>query len=333
MARLRRGTEVANADDSSLRLRAAWLYHGHRLTQQAVADHLGVSRTTIIRLLDEARDRGEVRVWIDEGEAELIELAVGLERALRLDRAIVVPAMGESGQIARAVGLALGRFLSEAVHDGMTIGVGWGRTLTASLAAFHPPRVSGTRVISLVGGAVETHIANPVEFSWRLASALNAECFLFPAPLVVDSAETKRRLTELCGLSRLYDLLEMLDLAVLGVGEFGPDSTTVARQFITGREHRELLELGCIGEVMCNFLDAEGRTVPHPINSRVISIDLDSVRKSRHLVLASGGANRAKAILAAISRIGCSTLVTDEAAARPLLAFATAEWGGPRSVR
>ena len=318
MAKLRR-TQTAFADDASLRLRAAWLYHGHGMTQNEVAEQLGIGRTTVIRLLEESRKRGEVRIWIEDGEADLVQLAIALERKLGLDEAIVVPAVGGIEQAARSVGLALGKFLSETITDNMTIGVGWGRTLTASLASFHAPAHSGVKVLSLLGGAVETRFANPVEFSWRLASALNAECYLFPAPLVVDSAETKQRLIQSCGLDKLYAMAEHLDLAVISAGDISAQSTSLVRHLISPSEHDELVALGCVGDVMCHFFDAEGRPVPHPVNERIMSIDLDKVRKAGHLVLASGGAIRAKAILASIRNLGCNTLVTDEAAARHIL--------------
>jgi DNA-binding transcriptional regulator LsrR (DeoR family) len=70
---------------------------------------------------------------------------------------------------------------------------------------------------------------------------------------------------------------------------------------------------------MCHFLDAEGRSVAHPVQDRVMSVGLDVVAGARHVVLASGGRRRAAAIRATIARIGCHTLVTDEAAARALL--------------
>lgn len=89
---------------------------------------------------------------------------------------------------------------------------------------------------------------------------------------------------------------------------------------ISPQELKELVALGCVCDTMCNFLDAEGRTVPHPLNERVMSVDLETVSKARHIVLASGGAHRAMAIHATIKRVGCNTLVTDEAAAKALLA-------------
>ena len=76
-----------------------------------------------------------------------------------------------------------------------------------------------------------------------------------------------------------------------------------------------------MGDAMCNFLDAEGRTVEHALNDRVMSIDLDAVSKARHVVLATGGASRAIAIRATMKRVGCNTLITDEAGAKALLAL------------
>jgi DNA-binding transcriptional regulator LsrR (DeoR family) len=297
------------------------MYYSHGLTQKEVAEQLNLSRTTVIRLLDEAVKRGEVRFWIEEGEGECVELAVQLERVLNLDEAIVVPAV-DLEQGPRSIGLALGKFLSEAIPDNVTVGVGCGRTLTASLASFRPPRLDGVKIVSLLGGAVETRFTNSVDYTWRLASALGAECYLFPAPLIVDSSATKRSLVEDCGLDRLYALAENLDIVVLSVGDIGPAGTSLARNVLTPTQLDELVALGCVGDVLCNFFDKNGDAVPHPIYDRVMSIGVDQLSRAGHVVIASGGAARAKAMLAAIRRIGCNTLVTDEPAARALIALA-----------
>lgn len=322
MARLKRIAGAALADDASLRLRAAWLYHGFGLTQSEVAQQMAIGRSTVIRLLEEARQRGEVKITIEDRLPDLAELSISLERALGLDEAIVVPAPADGKGTARAVGLALGRLLSEAIIDGMSIGVGWGRTLSAALESFNPPRRQGVKVMSLMGGAVETQFANPFEFAWRLASASQAECFLFPAPLVVDSPETRGRLMTDRGITRLMTLAASLDLAVVSAGGLAGNSGSLVRQLITREEASDLLARGCVADIMCNFIDAAGRPVDHGINSRVMSVGIETLRAARHKVLASGGRDRAAAILAVHRSIGCNTLVTDENAARALLALA-----------
>lgn len=327
VAKLRRGTHTAYSETSSLRLRAAWLYYNQGLTQKDVAEQLGISRTTVIRLLDEAMRRAEVQIWITEGIDDCVELAIKLERTFGLDEAIVVPepANGDVNAQAKSVGLALGQFLTEAIPDNYTIGVGWGRTMTASLASFRPTRRDNCKVVSLLGGIVAVHQTNPIDYTWRLASQLGAECYMFLAPLLVDSVETKRNLIEKCGLEAIYRLAENLDLAIVSCGDIGPHSTSLSEGFISKRELEELIEMGCVCDTMFNFLDADGNSVDHPINKRVMSVDLDTLKKAKHIVISSGGAHRARAISATIKRIGCNTLITDESAAKALLQMAMAK--------
>ncbi|MCF3638404.1 sugar-binding transcriptional regulator [Rhizobium sp. TRM95111] len=322
MAKLRRGIHNAYSESASLRLRAAWLYYNQGMTQKDVAEKLGISRSTVIRMLDEAVKRSEVQIWINEGIGDCVELALGVERAYGLDEAIVVPSADSADGTAKSVGLALGQFLTEVIPDDCTIGVGWGRTLTASLASFRPARRERVKVVSLLGGVVEAHHINPIEYTWRLASQLGAECYLFLAPLLVDSRETKRSLIEKCGLRTLFERAENMDIAVVSCGDISATSSSLSRDFIAPDDLRELVAAGCVCDTMCNFLDAEGRTIDHPIRDRVMSIDLDTVKKARHIVLVSGGAHRAAAIRATIRRVGCNTLITDEGAARAMLALA-----------
>ena len=318
MAKLKRsGGQAPVSEDAALRVRAAWLYYNQGLTQKEVSDRLGVSRGTIIRILAEAVERGDVQIWINAREAACVDLAVRLEAALGLDEAVVVPVAG--GDAGKAVGLALGQFLSEAVADGMTIGVGWGRTLTASLAGLRPVRHERVRVVSLLGGVVEARTSNPLEFSWRMASQFGADCYLLVAPAIVDSPTTKRRLIDKCGLDKLCTLAAALDLAVVSVGDINPQSTSLAAGMIEASELRELVALGAVADVLCNFLDLDGQSVPHALNRRVMSVDLDTIRSAGHVLIATGGAHRAIAIRAAIRRLGCNTLITDEGAARALL--------------
>lgn len=325
VVKLRRDKHTAISESASLRLRAAWLYYNQRMTQKDVAEKLGVSRTTVIRMLDEALKRGEVQIWIDQSVGDCVELATRLEKEYGLDEAIVVPAAETAEGTAKGVGLALGQFLTEVIRDDCTIGVGWGRTLTASLASFRPARRERVKVVSLLGGVVEAHHINPIEYSWRIASQLGAECYLFLAPLLVDSAETKNRLIEKCGLKPLFELAEKMDIAVVSCGDIGPHSTSLSRGFLPPAVLNELVAAGCVCDTMCNFLDAEGRTIDHPIRDRVMSIDLDTVKKANHIVLVSGGAHRAPAIRATIRRIGCNTLITDEGAALAMLRLAEAQ--------
>ncbi len=321
MTRLARQTPIPLADSASLRLRSAWLYHNRGWTQQAIAEHLAISRSTVIRLLDEARARGEVQVWINPPPGDCTALALSLEERFGLEEAVVVPGEGLPEETARDVGAALGRFLTEVVAEGMVIGATWGRTLNAALQTFRPPPRASVRVVSLLGGVLEAKSMNPIDFSWQLASRLQAECVLYLAPLIVDSAATKRALIEACGLDRLHEVAKEMDLAIISCGDLGPAGSSLTVDFLDPTEMAALLAAGAICDAGCNFLDAEGRDVDTPLRDRVMNVDLETISRAGHVVLASGGAQRALAIRATILRTRCKTLITDEAAAKALLAL------------
>jgi DNA-binding transcriptional regulator LsrR (DeoR family) len=76
-----------------------------------------------------------------------------------------------------------------------------------------------------------------------------------------------------------------------------------------------------VGDVLCQFVDAEGRVVDHPVNRRVVAVALADLRRVPAIVLAAGGARKAIAIRAALRATGARVLITDEAAARALLAL------------
>lgn len=321
MTRVKRMQGKGVTSDRTTRLRVAWMYYDRKMTQKDIADALGLARTTVIRLLEEVLRRGEVQIWVATDSEESLSLAADLESRFGLAEAIIVPEARNQDEATRSIGAALGRFLSETVREGMNLGVGWGRTLTASLDSFRPSRLPDTRVISLLGGMIEAGHENSTDYAWQLASRMGAECFLYPAPLLVDSAETAGVLREKCGLDRLDHMAASLDMAILGVGDIGAGATALSRGLISDAEYTRLVELGALCDVMCHALDGRGREIDHPLNSRIMSVALSVLADTRHLVIASGGVARAPAIFAAIRRLGCHTLVTDEGAARALLAL------------
>lgn len=309
-------TMLQSAD---LRIRAAWYYYHAGETQQEISDRLGISRSTVIKLLDEARRRGEVQIWIKADAGTTLELGHALERDFGVQTAIVVPQSRNAEETAAAVGAGLGQYLSRAISDGQVVGLGWGSTLSGALATFRPNSLKGVRVLSLLGGAPENRTVNPAEIAWRLAGMMEAECLLLLAPLVVDSPDTKRRLIEKCGLDQLIRHAGSMDIAVISCGIVAPGDTTLSRYFLSTQDQTGLIAAGATCETLCHFLTAEGKSVEHPLHDRLMSVGIEAVAKARQIVLASGGLAKAGAIRATIRRVGCHVLVTDEAAARELI--------------
>ncbi|HMS35854.1 MAG TPA: MarR family transcriptional regulator, partial [Arachnia sp.] len=77
--------------DVDLVVRAAWLYYEDGLTQAQVAARLFVSRQTVGRLLESARQHGIVRIELDPASLAAMRLATTVRDVFGLRDAIVVP--------------------------------------------------------------------------------------------------------------------------------------------------------------------------------------------------------------------------------------------------
>ena len=301
-----------------LRQRAAWMYFVEEMTQSAIAQALGVGRVTVVRMLAEAKARGEVRIARSRGQAERGGLEAALIRAHGLEEAIVAPLSLPSTDPTAPIGAALGEYVSSLLRNDMKIGLGWGRTLNRSLEHLRERDLKGLNVVSLVGGL--THFAhdNPAEFPSAFARAFHADCKLSPAPALVDSPATKAALIERCGLRSVYAFADALDAVVVSVGSLCGAATIARYELIGEADLRAMREKGGVGELLCNVYDKDGRVIDHALNQRVMSAPLESVKAAPIRVLAAGGAHKFAAIEGALKLLKPTTLVTDEATARKL---------------
>jgi len=110
-------------------LRAAHLYYGDGLTQQQVADELGISRPQVSRLLARARAEGIVRITIVDPLATFEEIEARLVKTFGLHQAMVVAGEALGGEpLRRRIGLAAAEYLRRILKDGLQVGVGQTKT-------------------------------------------------------------------------------------------------------------------------------------------------------------------------------------------------------------
>jgi len=312
-----------------LRLRAAWMYHVEEMTQSAIADALGIGRVTVVRLLSDAQALHEVRIRLSRDIAGLTAVEMALERAFGIAEAVVAPLSSPDADPTQPIGAATGQYLSAFLRPGMKVGVGWGKTLIAALAYIDEKPLPGLTVVSLLGGIAKVRQYNPADFAWQFSRLLQADCFLIPAPALVDSVETKRALIERCGLAEIFELGRSLDAVVMSVGGMAPDGTSYRFGYFSEADRRSLMAARAVGDLLYHFFDMGGAIVEHPVNSRVMAIPADTIRTTPHRILTSGGAGKVEAIVGAIRLCRPNFLITDEVTAAGVLAAVGA---APRDV-
>jgi len=300
-------------------IRAAWLYYVEGLTQEKIARIMKVSRVKVIRLLAAARESGVVRIRIDAKGSEQVALERRLVRELGLQEAIVVPSPADDRMVASVVGHAAGTYLADQVHDRMSIGVGWGSTLSMSLKAIGARNCQQVSVISLLGGMTHSRAVNPSAVARRLADLLGADCYQLTAPVFVASEATRVSLWKEPGLHELLARARQLDLALLSVGDVREDATLFREGLLPRSQLASLIAAGAVGDVLCHFVDQRGRVVDHAVSRRVVAVGPEELRRVPRIVIAAGGRRKVVAIRAALQATGARVLITDQAAAVGLL--------------
>ncbi len=309
---------MSDEAEEQLRTRVAWLYHVEGLTQAQIARRLGQNRVKILRMLAAARDAGLVQIRINARLADCVAAERALERRFGLDEAVVVPTPAAASQVSDVVGQALGGWLGGRLASGQTIGVGWGRTLQASLRAIAQGGWTRQTVVSLLGSLTRAHPASPFEFAWRFSNLLGADCYYVSAPVYTSDPATRDSLMAQRGLKDLFARAAKADLAVVSVGAMGGRATIPDLGLVEPGVLDELRGAGAVGDLLGHYLDTQGRLVAHPLNRCVMAMEPDALAKLPHVVIASGGVEKAGILRAAIAVTRARTLITDLRTARRL---------------
>lgn len=304
---------------SDLKVKTVWLYYVEGMTQEQIADQLGVSRVKIMRTLAAAAAEGIVVTRINAATSEQIELERRLEEKWGLASAIVVPTPQNGENLEKALGNAVASYLDQEMQDGMTLAIGGGATLYASVQFLEHRKLQDASVVALVGSLPHSGWINPSVVAARVAEVYEVDSYQITAPVVLDEQGLRETLWRQSELRNLQQRAAQADIALLTVGAVSEDATIFRHGIVSSDLIRPLHDCGAVANILCYFVDKHGKLVDHEINQRVMSIDLKTVAAISRVVLAAGGTSKVAAIRAALKIVPASVLITDSQTAMALL--------------
>ncbi len=299
----------------------AWAYHVEGLTQEKVAEKLGVTRLRVNKALADARARGLVRITFNTAFAACAELEAALKARFNLRQAYVAPAPMDPRDIQMVVGAALGNLLTEVLADPAIrqFGMSWGNTLNIATRFVGAMERPDLEVISVMGGLTRGSDLNSFEITTRLADLIGAQHSYFTAPLYAGSRESRDTIMQLDVFREVVEKLRSVDAMAMAAGDLSTRSLLMRDGLPSDVTMEELIALGGVGDVLGTVIDAEGCPLDHPINERIIGIGFDDLARIPNVILAAGGVQKVPVNRAILSRGVVNTFVTDEASARALL--------------
>ena len=315
------GVTLSVDPEEQLATRAAWLYFVAGLTQAQIGKKLGLNRTRVNRLLAQARDQGLVQINITGRLASCVELEEKLKRQYGLEDAVVVPTPPSQELIPQVIATAAAAALSSRLRDGMSVGVGWGRTLRLSIQSVPRRQLGKLSVVSLLGGLTRGSAMNPHETASHLADLVGAQCYYVAAPALTDTQSTRDLLMAQPMLREIFERGAKVDLAFLSVGELSPTCTMTRVGLVSRADVDSLTRAGAVGDISAHWIDREGRVVDHELNKRVVALSPERLKEIPCVMIASGGRTKAQGLRGVLKGGMCDVIITDEQTATSILAM------------
>jgi deoxyribonucleoside regulator len=296
------------------------MYYHDGLTQTDIAKELKVSRATIVNYLQEARERGFIRITLSPDAFTNHQIAEDIRKRFGLKAAFIMPnGTGNDEERLMRVARGAAEWLPGLLVEGDRLGVSWGRTVYEVAEALEQTRTQNITVSQLVGS-----MATPYGFTAEICSAhmaqrLGAKCINLHAPAVLSDPELAARLRKEPIIRSQLDALSHCNKAIFAAGSCQPDSHIVGSGVASAKDLEWYVARGASGVLCGRFIDSRGRPIPGALDERMIGVSLDKLLGLDMGLLVSDGPDKVVPMIAAIAGGYVTHLVTSNDTAREML--------------
>ncbi|MDP3073438.1 MAG: sugar-binding domain-containing protein [Opitutaceae bacterium] len=307
--------------DDILRM-AATLYYVDGLGQTEVAKLVRVSQTKISRLLAAALERGIVRINVEEYHARHDKLEHQLCSRFGLRSAAVIKTARNAGAEAarQTVGHFGAPFVASVFPKSGVVAVGGGRSVAEVVQRFRRGESRRLTVVQAMG-SIDSNLSHvdALELGRAMVKLWGGEFLTLSTPAFVSDKKTRDFFLASQQIKFVWQRLRQADAAIVGVGPLDL-SVYLERGVLGAADVAHLRGCGAVGEICGRFFDAKGRECASRWRDRVISIELELLKKIPQVIGVAAGPERAPALAGALRGGLLKSLLIDEALAQALLA-------------
>lgn len=289
------------------------LYYLEGATQAQIAKQLNLSRPTISRALQYARDNNIVNIQVNDPLSNVDDLKAQLQRKYQLDD-VVIADVGSAGNYQEdldLLGQAAAAYLPQIIHDNDTIGISWGRTLAAVARHLQPSDRKNVQVVYLKGTvANSTHNNFVVEVTKHFNACYHTQAEILPLPVIFDNQDIKKMVVKDRFIHSILTAAQQAQVALFTVGTTAPDATLFELGYLS-KEEITRLQKESVGDIVSQFVDVNGQIVDPALTARTVALPIEQLKKKRQAVLIAGGMAKLPAIRAALAGRYANVLVTD----------------------
>lgn len=288
------------SDQMATLVQIANMYYTDNLSQQEIANQLGVSRSLIATYLQRARDQDIVRIEIIDSRDDSANLALALRREFGLEGVTLVPHGHKSDELTRrAVAAESAKFIDSQVRDGDVLGLGWGRTTSRMVDLLAPTKPVSIDVAPLLGeSGQESTYSQMNHLILRTAQHFGGRPHFLLVPMVVGSAELRDMLSRDMVVREVAAQWDRMTMACFGIGVLPP---TPGMIFYVGDAYAPLLiSGGAVGDICVHPFDQGGDILETPLTDCLIGVSVEQLRRTPCRIAVASGIEKANAVNGAL---------------------------------
>ena len=316
-------------DDDRLIYKVCCLYYQDGMNQKEIGDYLGVSRSSVLRMLQNGRDRGIVTIEIHNpatfnyGKLEKqLETKYGFKDVVIVEESVLD---SKSDAAAYIFGQAAD-YLYSLLREGYRIGVTMGHTLDNVLQTNKTyEKFDNILCVPIVGGisqgAKDGMDVQGNDIARKFADKFGGKYLQFLSPAMFSDKRILETFLQEKSVNFIFDEFKIIDVAVVGIGvPTGDDHTLVKAGYSTQKELKALAAEGAVGDITLQFFDENGNTDKfHNFNDRVAAISMDVFRKIPLRIGIASGEKKVEAVKGAVNGGLINILITNVECAKKLI--------------
>jgi DNA-binding transcriptional regulator LsrR (DeoR family) len=291
--------------EESLMIKTSWYYYFENMTQQQIADVLGVSRLRVIKLLEKARETGIIQFKLRQDGVDRIQLEKTLMERYGLKDVFVVPAMPGRTEINENIAKAAAMYVRDRLSENSFINLGYGDTPSRVLNNLATMAQEPISCVSLTGG-VNYYLPD------TRSNVFNAKLYLMPAPLLASSKEMADAMRQEASVQEISRMVRLASVSVIGIGPMHETATIIKSGILSKNDFLYLSMKGAVGDVLSHFINKDGEVVESPVEDRLISTSLTTLRELKNVIGVAAGEAKVDAIRATLRGKYLDVLITDE---------------------
>lgn len=296
------------------------MHYQDGLTQQQIAQRIGVSRPQVSRLLASAKTAGIVKISIENPFSEEYRTERLLREAYGLsDVSIVNVPDSETSFVARQMAQLVSMQFDMHLKDNGILGIIGGHTIYNISQSFSSSPRKDISVVSLAGGSEKSGNRQANNSAHTFSEKLGCAFFPMPTPLVVASSEVRNILSMEPDVSRTIEKGNQSTVALIGIGCVDENSAYFAEELFDSAILNRLRSQGAVAGIGGSFMDSNGRILDFSERDRIFAISAEKLKAIPKVIAVAYGRNKAQAIDAVLTGRWVDILITTLDTAKVLL--------------